>query len=108
VATLWIREYSTVPQVEADTSGASTRTGDSQPMAQEPGTDQTPVTFTTSAQSAAFAAATQYIAIIGSAAFHYVVGSNPTATTNALKVPADTLIYIGVPTGYKIAAIAAA
>jgi len=109
VATLWIREYSTVPQVEADTAATSTaRTGDGQPMAQEPGTDQTPVTFTTSAQSAAFAAATQYIAIIGSAAFHYVVAANPTATTNALKVPADTLVYIGVVAGQKIAAIAAA
>jgi hypothetical protein len=107
VATLWIREYSTVPQVEADTAAASTRTGDGQPMAQEPGTDQTPVTFTTSAQSAAFSAATQYIAMIASAAFHYVVGANPTATTSALKIPADTLVYIGVPAGSKIAAIAA-
>ena len=96
MATLWIREYGTSPTVR-DT-----------PIAPEPGTDQTPVTFTTSTQSAAFAASTKYIAIIGSAAFHYVVGDSPTATTGALKVPADTLLYISVEGGDKIAAITAA
>lgn len=96
MATLWVREYS-----------ALARKGSIQaPM--EPGTDQTPVTFSTSAQSAAFAASTCIIAIVGSAAFHFVVGANPTATTGALKVPADTLIFVGVTSGQKIAAIAAA
>lgn len=105
MATLWIREYSSVPN--PGVSGMGDDSGGA-PMASEPGTDQTPVTFTTSAQSAAFGAATSYIAMIASAAFHYVVSANPTATTNALKVPADTLIYIGVQPGQKIAAIAAA
>lgn len=106
MATLWIREYTAVPDPFVyDRYG---RQGVGAPMAQEAGTDQSPVTFTTSTQSSAFGAGTLYIAIIGSSAFHYVVGSNPTATTNALKVPADTLIYIGVQSGHKIAAIAAA
>lgn len=96
MATLWIREYGTPPQI----TGA--------PIAPEPGTDKTPVTFTTSTQSAAFSASTKYIAIIGSAAFHYVIGDNPTATTAALKVPADTLLYMSVEAGDKIAAILAA
>jgi hypothetical protein len=96
MAKLWVREYN-----------ALARSGSTQ-AAMEPGTDQTPVTFTTSAQSAAFATGTTYIGIIADAAFHYVVGSNPTATTNALKVPADTLIYVGVTPGQKIAAITAA
>ena len=96
MATLWIREYSAPPSVR------------DAPIAPEPGTDQTPVTFTTSTQSAAFGASTRYIAMIGSAAFHYVVGDNPTATTGALKVPADTLLYVSVEGGDKIAAIAAA
>jgi hypothetical protein len=98
MATLWIREYNLVGKAGAGKISA----------VQEPGTDQTPVTFSTSAQSAAFGTETQYIAIIGSAAFHYLVAANPTATTNHLKVPADTLFYIGVTAGQKIAAIAAA
>lgn len=96
MATLWIREYSGLA-----------RSGSAQTV-QEPGTDQTPVTFTTSQQSAAFAAGTTVIGIISDAAFHYVVGSNPTATTNALRVPADTLVFVGVAATQKIAAIVAA
>jgi hypothetical protein len=104
MATLWVREYAQTGDAGSPRSAGQ---GKAQ-IAHEPGTDQTPVTFTTSAQSAAFAAGTTYIGIIGSAAFHYVVAANPTATTNALKVPADTLVYIGVTAGHKIAAIAAA
>ncbi len=95
MATLWIREYSSLA-----------RRG-SVAAAMEPGLDQSAVTFTTSQQSAAFAAGTTFVAMIGSAAFHYVVGSNPTATTNALKVPADTLVHIGVTAGQKVAVVAA-
>lgn len=96
MSTLWIREYSGLAR------------GGSAQAVQEPGTDQTAVTYSTSAQSAAFAAGTTVIGIISDAAFHYVVAANPTATTNALKVPADTLVYVGVTAGQKIAAIAAA
>jgi hypothetical protein len=104
MATLWIREYSNTGDAGSSRGAGA---GKAQ-IAQEPGTDQTAVTFSTSAQSAAFASGTTYIGIIGSAAFHYVVAANPTATTNALKVPADTLIFVGVTAGQKIAAIAAA
>lgn len=109
MATLWIREYSAVPAVvDSLTPSSPSLLATAQPMAQEPGTDQTALTFSTSAASAAFATGTRYIGIIGSAAFHYVVGAAPSATTNALKVPADTLVFIGVTAGQKIAAIAAA
>ena len=96
MATLWIREYSSPPSIR-DT-----------PIAPEPGVDQTPVTFTTSTASAAFGSQTKYIAMIGSAAFHYVIGDAPVATTGSLKVPADTLLYVSVEAGDKVAAIAAA
>lgn len=96
MATLWIRQYTGLGR------------GGSAPIPMEPGTDLTAVTFSTSTQSAAFAASTTYIGIIASAAFHYVVAADPTATTGALKVPADTLVFIGVTAGQKIAAIAAA
>lgn len=98
MATLWIREY-----VNRGVAGA----GRGIQIAQEPGTDQT-VTFSTSAQSAAFAASTKFICVISDAAFHYVVGSNPTATTAALKVPANCPMWFGVVAGQKIAAVAAA
>ena len=103
MATLWIREYERLGSAGSQYGGPA-----AVPAPQEPGTDQTPVTFTTSAASAAFGATTKYISIVGSAAFHYVVGSDPTATTSHLKVPADTMVTIGVAPGQKIAAIAAA
>jgi hypothetical protein len=100
MTTLWVREYSDMPAT-GDVKGHGI------PVAGEPGTDQT-VSFTTSTASAAFAATTRYIGIIGSGAFHYVVAASPTATTGALKVPANTLLYVGVTPGHKIAAIDAA
>lgn len=105
MATLWIREYATLarPPYQA---GSDAGTPSDMPM--EPGTDQTAVTFTTTTASAAFGANTRYIAIIADAAFHYVVAAAPTATTNALKVPANTLVHIGVIPGQKIAAVTAA
>lgn len=99
MATLWIREYR-----DSGVAGA----GRPIPVPAEPGTDQSPLTFSTSAQSAAFAADTRYIGIIASAAFHYVVAADPTATTGALKIPADVLVHLCVKPGQKIAAIAAA
>lgn len=91
MATLWVRAYTLKSNI---------------PVLLEPGADQT-VTFTTSAQSTAMPAGTSYVRIISDAAFHYVVGTNPTATTGALKVPANTSVDIGIAAGQKIAAIAA-
>ncbi len=104
MSTLWVREYANTGASDAGQSPVSRAAQ----VAMEPGTDQTPVTFSTSAQSAAFGATTTLIAVIADAAFHYVVAANPTATVNALKVPADTLVFIGVAAGHKIAAIEAA
>jgi hypothetical protein len=75
--------------------------------AEEPAVNDQTVTFTTTTQSAAFNASTRFITIVGSAAFHYAVGTNPTATTGALKIPADTPWTIAVTAGDKIAAVAA-
>lgn len=108
MSSLWIREYTGVREAR---SVAGTAEGGSGPVPipNEPGTDQSVVTFTgTHGQSAAFAEGTTFIAIIGNAAFHYLVSANPTATTSHLKVPADTLVHIGVRAGLKISAVAAA
>lgn len=92
MATLWVRAYTLKSSI---------------PVLLEPGADQT-VTFTTSAQSTAMPAGTSYARIISDVAFHYVVGANPTATTGAMRVPANTSVDIGISAGQKIAAIAAA
>ena len=92
MAILWIREYTRSSAL---------------PIPVEPGVDQT-VTFTTTTQSAAFGAQSALATVIANAAFHYVVGPNPTATTSNLKWPADTPLTIGVTSGDKIAAVTAA
>ena len=97
MATLWIREYSQIGVAAEKVQ-----------IAQEPGADQSPVSFVASTQSAAFGTNTKYITIIANAAFHYAVGANPTATVNMIYVPAGTLYSIGVTPGQKIAAVAAA
>lgn len=110
MATLWIREFSEVPMVGGKTPGSSFRDTSPAPMCQEPGTDQTPLTFSTSARSAAFGANTKYIIIVSSVDFHYKIDTNaaaPVATTNHLKLPANTPWAIGVREGDKIAAIQA-
>lgn len=100
MATLWIREYGAgVPRMPS---------GGDAPIALEPGTDQSPLTYSTHAESAAFAAGTEYITIISDAAFHYVVGTAPVATTDHLPVPEWTEKSIGVPAGSKISVVAAA
>lgn len=98
MATLWIREYRRLGVDESKRE---------MPVPSEPGVADQTVTFTTATQSSAFDAATRYIRVIGSAAFHYSVGTNPTATTSSLKWPADMPLDIEVPSGNKISVIAA-
>lgn len=69
--------------------------------------EQSPVSFTTSAQSAAFASTTRYIMFTADAAFHWTIGSDPTATTSKMRFAADTIYHIQVQPGDKIAFIAA-
>lgn len=95
MATLFIREFSKLP------SGATS----SRDLSCEPGTDQT-VTYTTTTQSTAFASSTSYITITSDGVFHFVVGTNPVATTGALRIPASTLHTISVLPGHKVAAVA--
>jgi hypothetical protein len=70
--------------------------------------EQTPVTFTTTTQSAAFASTTRYIAFKADAAFHWTIGSNPTATTSKMKQSAEEYYHIEVQPGDKIAFVTAA
>jgi len=98
-STLKIREYTRL--------GTSSTGGSSPQIAQEPGHDMSPVTFTgTPGSSAAFAPDTNLIGIIADAQFCYKVGGSPTADTTMLYVPATTMLYIGVSGRDKISVIA--
>lgn len=108
MATLWIREYSGVGAARPADTAYDTVVPGGVPVVQEPGTDQTPLSYTASTQSAAFATGTVYIAIISNSAFHYCVGASPVATTSMIYVPAGTLWCIGVTAAHKIAAVTAA
>ncbi|PDT71731.1 hypothetical protein CO683_00805 [Bradyrhizobium ottawaense] len=70
--------------------------------------DQTPVAISgTSAQSAAFAATTVLVRIETDVICSVTFGTNPTATTNNMRMAADGVEYFGVPKGqsYKVAVI---
>ncbi len=104
MATLWVREFSKVAKAEIDNGYGSTTPA---PIVHEPGTDQSPVTFSAAAQSAAFADNTRYIMMIADADFHYAVGANPTATSAAMRFPANTPHWFGVEPGDKVSVVAA-
>lgn len=64
--------------------------------------EQSPVTFTTHAESAAFAATTRYIMFTADGIFSWTIGASPAATTNKMRFPAGTIFTIGVQAGDKI------
>ena len=111
MATLKIREYSKLPAITGSSvDGSSSAPDRPAQIAFENGSvvDQTPVSFTSSSvQSAAFAATTEYIVAKADVAWSYSVGANPTATVNMIDVAADTIIYMAVAGGHKIAVITA-
>lgn len=59
----------------------------------------------TSAQSAAFADSIYYVRVISDAACHIEFGSNPTATTSTIYLPAEDVEYFKVSPGEKVAVI---
>lgn len=95
MADLYIAEFATLPQIS----------GGKPQIWPEPGIATQKVTYSTSAQSAAFNAQTRYIAITSPGIFSYTVNDNPTATTSHFRVPADQIICFAVTPGHKIAAV---
>lgn len=98
MATAFIREYADI----GVTYGKYLQAG------AEPGlADQTVTTSGTSAQSNAFNANTQLIAISTPAAqaVACVFGSNPTALVSSLRLPANSIVFFGVKPGHKVALI---
>jgi hypothetical protein len=68
--------------------------------------DQTPVVIGAgSLQSAAFDNATTVVRIHTDAICSIAFGTNPTATANSMRLPADTTEYFSVKGGQKVAVI---
>lgn len=91
MATYWLTEYNEAPPP----SGLQ--------IMKEPGIAVQTATFSTSTQSTAFRQHTHCILMQVDTTGYYSVGPNPTASATTNRLPADTLIYIGVAPGDKIA-----
>ena len=98
MAKLWITEFQFIG---SDATNARPQVAYHPPLA-----TQTPITLGATTQSAAFNADTRFVRLRADGICHYVVGSNPTATTNDTPLDANVVEYIGVPAGMKIAVIA--
>ena len=95
MADLYIAEFASLPDIK----------GGKAQIWGEPGITTQKVTYSTTAQSAAFNAQTRFIAISSPGIFSYTVNDNPTATTSHFRVPADQILCFAVTPGHKIAAV---
>lgn len=96
MATLEITEFT---RLAGDTDGRVIQAG----MCDASVTEQTPVSFGASTQSAVFGSSTRIVRVKADAAAYLQFGSNPTATTSSIGIEADTPEYFGVKPGDKVA-----
>tara|TARA_R100000231_G_scaffold15168_1_gene16195 strand:+ start:60 stop:338 length:279 start_codon:yes stop_codon:yes gene_type:complete len=68
-----------------------------------PGTTQKLTTNNSSTASSAFGSQTEYIRIVGSANFHFVLGASPTASASSALLPSGEIEILKVSPGEKIA-----
>jgi hypothetical protein len=92
MATCLITEFSTAQE---DDQGRSIPVAKSELATQS-------VSYTTAAQSAAFAATCKFVRVIADAEVFLKFGSNPTADASSIRLPADTVEYFGVEQGAKV------
>lgn len=83
---------------------------DTQPHAQTfesiiPGVSQNVAFSSSSAQSAAFQSSTSIIQLVATQVCFIKMGSNPTATSSDMYIPANTVVRVGVTAGQKLAVI---
>ncbi len=96
MANLYIREYAYLAR---DENGRLAQIG------AEPAEAGQSVTYTTSAQSAAFQAGTRFVRVIADADAFLDFGANPSAAVaDGLLVKANEYEYFGVVPGQKLAA----
>jgi len=94
----YITEY---PELAQDTLGRDMLVGKGN------GINQTPVSFTTTTQSAAFGADMHIIRLHVDAACHVLFSANPTATTNHAKMVAGQTEFFNITPGEKLALVTA-
>ena len=100
MATIWISQYGKLP---IDGSGNDLALFNEPALA-----DSTKVTVGSEADFAALNAATRYVLLVADVAFHYLVGTAPTADTTDQYWPADTPLVIAVSGASLISIIATA
>lgn len=61
------------------------------------------ITFSTTTQSAALSASTTIVRVVSDTNCYVTAGSNPTATSNDLRLVADIAEYFSVTPGHKLA-----
>lgn len=99
MAYMYISEYS---GLSSNPNGSPIQAGN------EPSITTQKITFSTSAQSAAFQPTTHLVRITCDAEAHLAFGSGPTATVADLQVQGDSPEYFTVDPGHQVAAITAA
>jgi len=93
----YIREYESL--------GIPGEGGNAQ-IAKEPALlDQTPVSFGSAVQSAAFGPNTRFARFHTDSICSFLVGANPTATTNNARMAASQTEIVGVTPGHKVSII---
>lgn len=96
---LYVTEFSTVAVTPVD--------GRLMPVGQKPGVANQAITVTgSSQQSALFNAEARLVRLHAQVACHIAVGSNPTATTNSMRLAEGQTEYFGVVPGHRLAVIA--
>jgi hypothetical protein len=65
------------------------------------------VSFDASAQSSATAATTTVVRLCATQDCRYLIGSNPTALSSSVLLPAGVVEYVEITGGHKVAAIKA-
>ena len=68
-----------------------------------PGTTVQKLNTNNSSTASAFGSQTEYIRIVGSANFHFVLGANPTASATSALLPSGEIEILKVSPGEKIA-----
>jgi hypothetical protein len=71
------------------------------------GTSQTVAFTATSAQSTAVGTSTRIVRLVATQPCFFAIGTNPTATTSGVYLPAGVVQYVSITGGHKVAAIQA-
>jgi hypothetical protein len=97
MAVLYISEFNRV----------GSQVGNVVPVAEQPSLADQAVAIGVAAQSNAFQSGTKYVLLSADAVCSVLFGTNPTAATTNMRIPANTPMYFHVPPGqsFKVSVI---